>query len=283
MSANSGRHAGPRWTWREEAFDGQEVSASHAAQPHIVGDKVLLRVRAHYTGGKRTIPAPAELFIARLLQHVLPTASSASATTACWHRLARPSVWQRRAGCWRCRYPCHPHASTLRPSCAASRPSRSSAAALQTRMLARHSRRAGRSRGAGVHRARLVPGIAVKRTGLSRAQTRRRRQIRHGQSVPHAVPMTHQRAPACSAIRRNRRAPRIGRHAASQASMSATTALPPQPAETYAAHSPAGAAVQFNKVYRPPTPSWPRSVCDADKRFSLRPHPPDHSHAQVAK
>lgn len=38
----------------------------------IVGDKVVLRVRADATGGKRTIAMPGELFIARLLQHVLP-------------------------------------------------------------------------------------------------------------------------------------------------------------------------------------------------------------------
>jgi hypothetical protein len=39
----------------------------------IVGDKLLLRVRADDSGGKRTIAMPGELFIARLLQHVLPT------------------------------------------------------------------------------------------------------------------------------------------------------------------------------------------------------------------
>jgi len=38
----------------------------------IVGDKLLLRVRAGDTGGKRTIVMPGEQFIARLLQHVLP-------------------------------------------------------------------------------------------------------------------------------------------------------------------------------------------------------------------
>ena len=39
----------------------------------IAGDKLLMRVRADDTGGKRTIAMPGEQFIARLLQHVLPT------------------------------------------------------------------------------------------------------------------------------------------------------------------------------------------------------------------
>jgi hypothetical protein len=38
----------------------------------IADDKVLLRVRAHATGGKRVIAMPGEQFIGRLLQHVLP-------------------------------------------------------------------------------------------------------------------------------------------------------------------------------------------------------------------
>jgi len=38
----------------------------------IVGDKLLLRVRADSTGGKRVIAMPGEQFIARFLQHVLP-------------------------------------------------------------------------------------------------------------------------------------------------------------------------------------------------------------------
>jgi hypothetical protein len=38
----------------------------------LADDKVLLRVRADDTGGKRTIAMPGEQFIARLLQHVLP-------------------------------------------------------------------------------------------------------------------------------------------------------------------------------------------------------------------
>jgi hypothetical protein len=38
----------------------------------IAGDKLLMRVRADDTGGKRTIAMPGEQFIARLLQHVLP-------------------------------------------------------------------------------------------------------------------------------------------------------------------------------------------------------------------
>ena len=38
----------------------------------IADDKVLLRVRADDTGGKRVIAMPGEQFIARLLQHVLP-------------------------------------------------------------------------------------------------------------------------------------------------------------------------------------------------------------------
>jgi transposase InsO family protein len=33
ISGNSGRKAGPRKAWREGVFDGQEVSASHAAHP----------------------------------------------------------------------------------------------------------------------------------------------------------------------------------------------------------------------------------------------------------
>ena len=39
----------------------------------IVDDRVLLRVRADGTGGKRTVAVPGELFIGRLLQHVLPS------------------------------------------------------------------------------------------------------------------------------------------------------------------------------------------------------------------
>jgi Putative transposase/Transposase zinc-binding domain len=39
----------------------------------IAGDKVLLRVRADGTGAKRVIALPGEQFIARLLQHVLPS------------------------------------------------------------------------------------------------------------------------------------------------------------------------------------------------------------------
>jgi hypothetical protein len=39
----------------------------------ITQDKVLLRVRADGTGGKRVIDLPGEQFIARLLQHVLPS------------------------------------------------------------------------------------------------------------------------------------------------------------------------------------------------------------------
>lgn len=39
----------------------------------IKGDKVLLRVRADATGGKRTIAMDGQQFIGRLLQHVLPT------------------------------------------------------------------------------------------------------------------------------------------------------------------------------------------------------------------
>ena len=39
----------------------------------ISGDKVLLRVRADDTVGKRTIAIPGEQFIGRLLQHVLPS------------------------------------------------------------------------------------------------------------------------------------------------------------------------------------------------------------------
>jgi len=38
----------------------------------IAGDKVLLRVRADATGGKRTIALDGQLFIGRFLQHVLP-------------------------------------------------------------------------------------------------------------------------------------------------------------------------------------------------------------------
>ena len=38
----------------------------------VVGDKVLMRVRADDTGAKRTIAMPGQQFIARLLQHVLP-------------------------------------------------------------------------------------------------------------------------------------------------------------------------------------------------------------------
>ena len=38
----------------------------------IAGDKVLLRVRADDTGGKRVIAMPGEQFVGRLLQHVLP-------------------------------------------------------------------------------------------------------------------------------------------------------------------------------------------------------------------
>jgi Putative transposase len=38
----------------------------------IADDKVLLRVRADATGGKRTIALRGEQFIGRLLQHVLP-------------------------------------------------------------------------------------------------------------------------------------------------------------------------------------------------------------------
>jgi Putative transposase/Transposase zinc-binding domain len=39
----------------------------------IAGDKVLLRVRADATGGKRTIAMDGQLFIGRFLQHVLPS------------------------------------------------------------------------------------------------------------------------------------------------------------------------------------------------------------------
>jgi hypothetical protein len=39
----------------------------------IAGDKLLMRVRADDSGGKRTIAMPGQLFIARLLQHVLPS------------------------------------------------------------------------------------------------------------------------------------------------------------------------------------------------------------------
>ncbi len=39
----------------------------------IVGDKVLLRLRAEHPGGKRTIAMDAQQFIGRLLQHVLPS------------------------------------------------------------------------------------------------------------------------------------------------------------------------------------------------------------------
>ncbi|MGZ3667418.1 MAG: IS91 family transposase [Ktedonobacterales bacterium] len=38
----------------------------------ISGDKVLLRVRADATGGKRVIAMPGEQFVGRLLQHILP-------------------------------------------------------------------------------------------------------------------------------------------------------------------------------------------------------------------
>ena len=38
----------------------------------VVGDKVMLRVRAENTGGKRTVAMPGQQFIARLLQQVLP-------------------------------------------------------------------------------------------------------------------------------------------------------------------------------------------------------------------
>jgi Putative transposase len=38
----------------------------------IAGDKVLLRVRADDTGGKRVIAMPGELFVGRLRLHVLP-------------------------------------------------------------------------------------------------------------------------------------------------------------------------------------------------------------------
>ena len=38
----------------------------------IAGDKVLLRVRADATGGKRTVAIDGQLFIGRFLQHVLP-------------------------------------------------------------------------------------------------------------------------------------------------------------------------------------------------------------------
>ena len=38
----------------------------------IAGDKVLLRVRADDSGGKRTVAMPGQQFIGRLLQHVLP-------------------------------------------------------------------------------------------------------------------------------------------------------------------------------------------------------------------
>ena len=39
----------------------------------IAGDKVLLRVRADATGGKRTIALDGQVFIGRFLQHVLPS------------------------------------------------------------------------------------------------------------------------------------------------------------------------------------------------------------------
>ena len=55
-------------------------------------------------------------------------ASSASATTGCWHRRPRPGGWRWLGDCWRCRQQTRRRATTRRPSCGVWPPSRSRAA-----------------------------------------------------------------------------------------------------------------------------------------------------------
>ncbi|MBI3154864.1 MAG: transposase [Burkholderiales bacterium] len=77
----------------------------------IRGDEVLLRVRGDDAGAeggeggkhgakgggkarrKRVVAVDGVDFVGRFLQHVLPSGSSASATTGCWPRRPRPSGW----------------------------------------------------------------------------------------------------------------------------------------------------------------------------------------------
>lgn len=119
----------------------------------IRGDEVLLRVRGVDAGGeggeggdrgkhsaehggkrggkpraKRVVAIDGVDFVGRFLQHVLPSGSSASATTGCWPRRPRPSGWRPRARCWRCRRPTRARSRTRAPSCSAWRRSTSSAA-----------------------------------------------------------------------------------------------------------------------------------------------------------
>jgi hypothetical protein len=94
----------------------------------IAGDKLLMRVRADDTGGKRTIAMPGEQFIARLLQHVLPAGFKRIRHYVGSPRRPRPSAWRWRGGCWPCRNSKPRRSRMHRPSCAAWRPSRSSAA-----------------------------------------------------------------------------------------------------------------------------------------------------------
>ncbi len=54
--------------------------------------------------------------------------AKAFATTGCWHRRPRSSGWRWRDSCSRCRRPTHRRSRTRRPTCAAWRPSTSSAA-----------------------------------------------------------------------------------------------------------------------------------------------------------
>ena len=94
----------------------------------IDGDKVLLRVRADDTGGKRTVAMDGQQFIGRLLQHVLPPGFKRIRHYGLLAPAAKTERLALRASCWRCQQPTRRPARTRRPSCAAWRPSRSSAA-----------------------------------------------------------------------------------------------------------------------------------------------------------
>ena len=227
----------------------------------IAGDKVLLRVRADDTGGKRTVAmrrrSSSSAGCCSMCCH---RASSASATTGCWRRRPRPSGW--------------PLARKLLAMPAANPQAREDAQAFMRRVAAieieccPHCRlghwRVVEQRAAPI--ARPLP-----RPRSPRAEDRR---DAHAQTPATRIGLSqHTGAAVCARLahvaatgppapaHRCRGAPAPTCDAGNPTVACATTQRIaghcPHRAETYTAHSTAAPAVQSNEVYLTPCTTVP--------------------------
>ncbi len=225
----------------------------------IAGDKVLLRVRADDTGGKRVIAMPGEQFIGRLLQHVLPPGFKRIRH----YGLLAPAAKTERLALARKLLAMPPSNPQAREDAQAfmrrvAAIEIESLPALQARALARRRAARRRPRGHRSAHAGRVPRAAVTRTRRPTALAWPART--HG-------PRAFVRRPRRSGtpMRPSPRARPTPRHlrrrcatsALPRSSMQRTSALPAAAAETYTAHSTAAPAVQSNEVY--PTPCTTRA------------------------